>query len=651
MIIKSIILKNMFSYKGENVFQLNDNLNVIIGENGFGKTSFINSLKICLHGITKDILKIGDINLTKNEYILGSNEKYYSGIFNRIAKDLGEKEASIELVCMDNEDFYKIKRTFNLTTNSYNENISILNLDNEVIHEDDLAQDFINTKFINQNLVNFFLFDGEKVQDISNFSDKEFSLMLESVFKELKVLDLTIYDMKNLKRKYQSESISDLDLRFNFEKLSNEKEMRLDDILLKESSNIKLKLELRDFKVRSTEINNKIKKINSDYKDELIDTQEKLNIIENAKLKKIELFKRDAMSSLPLLLNNSLKLSVEADILNNYFDPNYISKELIQKKKVEFITEINRRIRNNENIEDIMSVFDNVFLNEEKNQRVKFINNSTISSQFKVLSLKPFIFIALIDDIKNNNLDIDKIKKNISIIKNNIKENEIILSNLLLDKEVISNNIAVHSKEIIDNENIIIDSNIRIKEIVKEINTLTSKEFKEDSIKAKIAICEKLITISEQSKILIKEKRRESLEISLNIAFKKLIKNGYEAASLKVFNNFTINIFDKDEKPINILSSSSGQKQIIATALIWAITEYVKGNIPMVIDTPLGRLDDKNQKLLIDNFYKSNTNQLILLPTPSEIRAEGFNDLISQDNVCIYTLTNNGSQAIIRKGL
>lgn len=93
---------------------------------------------------------------------------------------------------------------------------------------------------------------------------------------------------------------------------------------------------------------------------------------------------------------------------------------------------------------------------------------------------------------------------------------------------------------------------------------------------------------------------------------------------------------------MDILSSSSGQKQVIATALIWGISEYISEEIPMIIDTPLGRLDEKNQSLILNQFYPNASSQVLILPTPSELRHEGFKNLkdeISQ----IFTLSNHGS--------
>ena len=100
--------------------------------------------------------------------------------------------------------------------------------------------------------------------------------------------------------------------------------------------------------------------------------------------------------------------------------------------------------------------------------------------------------------------------------------------------------------------------------------------------------------------------------------------------------------------PMDILSSSSGQKQIIATALIWGISEYISEEIPMIIDTPLGRLDEKNQSLILNQFYPNASSQVLILPTPSELKNEGFKGL--KDNVSqVFTLSNKGSATTIQE--
>ncbi len=49
--IKSVILQDFFSFKGENKIELKDGVNLLLGINGSGKTSFINSLRVLSEGI------------------------------------------------------------------------------------------------------------------------------------------------------------------------------------------------------------------------------------------------------------------------------------------------------------------------------------------------------------------------------------------------------------------------------------------------------------------------------------------------------------------------------------------------------------------------------------------------------------------------
>jgi DNA sulfur modification protein DndD len=68
----------------------------------------------------------------------------------------------------------------------------------------------------------------------------------------------------------------------------------------------------------------------------------------------------------------------------------------------------------------------------------------------------------------------------------------------------------------------------------------------------------------------------------------------------------------------------------------------------MIIDTPLGRLDEKNQSLVLNQFYPNASKQVIVLPTPSELRHDGFQHLESQISQ-IFELSNKGSSTSIQE--
>lgn len=84
------------------------------------------------------------------------------------------------------------------------------------------------------------------------------------------------------------------------------------------------------------------------------------------------------------------------------------------------------------------------------------------------------------------------------------------------------------------------------------------------------------------------------------------------------------------------LDRSAGENQIFATALIAGLAKVSGYTFPMVVDTPLGRLDSKHRKHIL-NFWLSDPNrQIILLSQDKEIDGQTFENLRS--HVCKYYL-------------
>ncbi|MBF0488890.1 MAG: DNA sulfur modification protein DndD, partial [Nitrospirae bacterium] len=71
---------------------------------------------------------------------------------------------------------------------------------------------------------------------------------------------------------------------------------------------------------------------------------------------------------------------------------------------------------------------------------------------------------------------------------------------------------------------------------------------------------------------------------------------------------------------------SAGEKQMFATALVAGLARVSGFEIPLVVDTPLGRLDSKHRKR-IENFWISTGRQVILLSQDAEIGAEELEQL------------------------
>jgi DNA sulfur modification protein DndD len=58
---------------------------------------------------------------------------------------------------------------------------------------------------------------------------------------------------------------------------------------------------------------------------------------------------------------------------------------------------------------------------------------------------------------------------------------------------------------------------------------------------------------------------------------------------------------------------------LIATSLLWALKAVSAKTVPLVIDTPLGRIDRDHQDNLLKYYYPHVGEQVIILPTDSEL--------------------------------
>ena len=634
MKFKSITINNLFSYHGQIKFEFNNAnqpISLIIGENGFGKTSFINSIKIALHGITKDLLQIGELTLSKQDYIIGSSTKNFSGVLNRIAKSEGKNKASI-IIELEDGGLYRIKREFSIFENSYTEKLTIQDFENEIFFHDYEAQDFINYK-ISPTLAKFFFFDGEKIQTIADFSKDEFRQMLEDVL-ELDIYDQLIMDSENVIKK-----INKQELNPELQKIVTQKEEELENTKLKieeKEENLKEEsLKLKELILQENQLDKRLKKLEGKHKKPLNEAKENLSNLEVEKQKYINTFKELSYIQLPLLLNRKLKEKVNKDLNENYKGNISISKNIIDIKRKEFLSQIEDSQK-----DSIEKIFDKVFNSDNNKQSVPFADSIKIEAQHKELkevSLSNILdkLISIKDDIKHYEDEIYSLELQIQDDKKEYGED-------FKKVKLIAQDIGVQKERINKLENKLNQLGLEKKEIEREIAKTSIQDHQNSLAKIKIESLEATIKVAKQMKEKIKEDKREMLEESINIKFNLLKKEGYEADKIVLDNDFNINVFDKNQRAMDILSSSSGQKQVIATALIWGISEYISEEIPMIIDTPLGRLDERNQSLILNQFYPNASSQVLILPTPSELRHEGFKNLrdeISQ----IFTLSNQGS--------
>lgn len=82
---------------------------------------------------------------------------------------------------------------------------------------------------------------------------------------------------------------------------------------------------------------------------------------------------------------------------------------------------------------------------------------------------------------------------------------------------------------------------------------------------------------------------------------------------------------------------SAGEKQLLVIAILWGLGICSDKKLPVVIDTPLGRLDSYHREMLIKNYFPKASKQMIILSTDQEITNLDYQ--ILKEHICKeYTL-------------
>lgn len=112
----------------------------------------------------------------------------------------------------------------------------------------------------------------------------------------------------------------------------------------------------------------------------------------------------------------------------------------------------------------------------------------------------------------------------------------------------------------------------------------------------------------------------KALASAMTSVYKKLAHKS-QVSKIQIRDDGTTIVFGGTGKPITF-DRSAGENQIFATALIAGLAKVSGIKAPMVVDTPLGRLDSKHRNNIVDFWLSDTDRQVILLSQDEEIDAD-----------------------------
>lgn len=658
---KRITICNLYSYYGKQSVEFEEkndkNVYLIYGRNGFGKTSFITALNILFSGTpisNKIDTNLEDKRSSENIYFFGKGNSN-SGIFNNKAIEEESNEFFVSLNLNHDGKEILIKRSWKRFP--YLEEKLIYHEIGDEIIEGNLAQEHINA-ILPKSFVEFFIFDGEKIGKLAEH------LKSELKNKILELLNITSLkkaksDIKKLRNEYYQENTTDQEKQIELKQLNSDLEILEDKIDLtkdkiKQNNSYLVDLE-KDLSQKSKN------------KDDIISNKGKAEGQLQAEIKSLEErlaenknnFKNNSHSFLFLNLD---ELSNELlELINENKKSKNIKTNQLENIKDDFSKKLGEKLSlklAKKNL--ILDSFDARDLIIETFSEIINSENKSYFDGFEFQNLDNKLNNALKDAeiLKNSIVNIKEISKNIDAKKRKLDE----ILNQDKDEELEQQTKEINSLKIkisdVQKEKFDLENNEKNhlnerEELNNKIQELSNLVHKNKRLETQIKLCDDLKSGIEFYEEKLVDKLRLELEVEILKNYKKLL-NDDNIFKIEVDTNFDIILKSKNGNEVLMTSQSAGQKQIMAIAIFWAISSLSKRILPLIIDTPLARIDRENRNNIVKNYYSSASNQVIIFPNGStEFSEENYNlikDKIA-DSFIIDNDENRNNSSIIKKSM
>lgn len=653
MKIRSVTLCNFKNFRGKHKIDTTPNANdkqnniiLIGGPNGSGKTTIVDSIRLCILG-------------RRFDDSFSSKENYHNYLL--LAKNKSSVKDNANLFFVQTEieidDAYPaysitLKREWEINDGKVDkENFTIYrdSLPLEIIPRD-YWEDYI-ISLIPPYVSDYFFFDGERVKELASGNKAE-EILKESIrdLIGLKLYETLDTDLDSLIGKIKRRNISRSELQEKIKEKENET-----SIINKEIARIENDVDAKSHKV--SELYNLRKDVENDLRRKAGAFARERKKNENTLLrlrKELDQFNNKIRQIcdeiLPFVIASDVCRNLSSQIkkerrLKELTASNHILKEANQKfmKKVELSKKLTNLPKNQ--LSTIKTEIHNIF-----SEMFEEINNESQEITIHDLTSAEMDFI---EDFLNKTEEYVKTEFNEAL---RLREKNFLQAKKLKDKlkQVPDEDFV---KEFVE-ELASIRTNIKL--IEKDINILKNESelLKEKRTKIEGIIRdleEKILCIEEDTKKIdvsmkikdsIKEfidviisSKIEELEKTITSMYRKLTNKDDMVKEIKIdHKTFTTTLIDFDDRIVDKENISAGEKEIYALSVLWGLSKISNRKLPLIIDSPLAKLDKSHVENITKNFFPNAGDQVIILSHDREIDQELYRKLKPHINKA-YTLS------------
>lgn len=617
MIIKKLTLFNFGVYAGENIFEFKhcEPIVLIGGMNGRGKTTFLEAILLALYG---------DNSIAFKESKYRSYSQYLRSYVNK-NHQIQSSYLELEFYMDDGtDDTYLIRREWDAHTKITEEQISVWQNGKK---SNFLAQNW--SMFI-ENLLpmalsSFYFFDGEKIAELAVDST---NIQMKNSIRSM--LGITVLDvLKNdLNRS----------LRKNRKKLINDESTDALELLRSEKDNAIKEVDKIDQIIAEKEQNIK------HLQEEAIELKKSYEVKGGAALeeRKTLLYRRSGIKA-KLDQNTESLLEASASEL-----PLVLVKDLIAQIKLEAEDEHDSLIMNQalSQMEEYLTMFESKqnITSTESRDFIEFVQQQSQISETEVIYEMSdqglFQLNSLVEsDLEKSLSNVSECLRKKKELLLNADEIESYLSLDINEKELKS--ILEKSNEV---EKAIIALQVEVSHLQQErslANTLAitkTAEFNRatesflqdlelrDDTERIVKYTDMALKLVDAYSVRLQEEKAGILGACITECYRKLANKKNLIQKIEM-NPSTLEMTYLDENGIAVSkdSLSAGEKQLMVIAILWALALCSQKKLPVIIDTPLSRLDSQHRAAIVTTYFPNASNQTIILSTDTEIDHTYYN--------------------------
>ena len=678
MIISQIHLFNFKGLKGLNkIANIDKNLsgdqNIILigGLNGAGKTTFLEALFLCFYGA----------NANKLYPSRGAKSENYSSFIaanlNNEVKAQGNlnPEMYIEIFLKDVElaaGFTRdisLKRSWNFTVKKddikHDETFLILENNKPIDEIESNEYEERISSILPYNVSQFFFFDGEKIQDFASDTDNEFASSLKDVL-GINLYSILADDIKSVRSRILNEYNRNKDSKIKLKEKEKEKEellKQIDDNKIEIST---LQEELSDLEISSEKLKAETKRATRISATSREQYQSDKQNLEDEKEELEKEYVEQSKDFLPFILTFPLCLEIEEQLIHEEKIKNLLAAQKEVEPKIENIvtaifeeepTDVKLKPNQKKYFEyKIDQVIRHYLLNGATNEidESELIHNLSEPESRKLASfirnLKDInvkVLNAKADRLKQIDSTLGKIKDTEAKSGGNSDEVLKLFSKIKEIEQEIGRTEQKITQLMHDNK----ENERKIEFINRDITNHENAVILNDTQKRQIEYCEKMQVVIKEFQKQYQAKRTSELEFSIKEMWNKLTHKNKFVDNIKVLpdSNFEVKLYDIYENEIDKTKMSAGEREIYAISLLWALVQVSGKKLPIIIDTPFGRLDSIHRKNLIKYYFPQASHQVILLSQDEEIVGKYYTAIkpfvskeFTLENVDHYTVIKNG---------